>query len=198
MIQKLLISLFISVLFIGLAGAEGDKIVYQVDAVHSSISFNLRHMVVNKVRGQFNDFSVTIEEDSKDITQSSVTAVIKTASIDTGNTKRDEHLRSADFFDSNKYPEITFKSKKIVKKGEKNYTITGILTMHGISRDIDIDFEIAGKINTQEGTVRMGIEGYTELDRKDYGLTWNRTLDKGGLAVGNEVKIELFLSMINK
>lgn len=201
MIEKFTVTVMILFLCFGYAlKAEGppaavDK--YEVDKVHSSITFTIRHMVVSKVRGLFNDFSVSVKEDTGDFLKSSVSAVIKTAGIDTMNEKRDNHLRSADFFDVEKYPEITFKSKKIKKSGDK-YIMSGTLTMHGVSRGIEIPFTVLGKMTDPDGNTRMGIEGHAALDRKDYGLNWNRTLDKGGLVLGNEVKIEILLEMIKK
>lgn len=171
--------------------------VYEADKVHSSVSFTIRHMVVSKVRGHFNDFTVDLKEDEEDITRSSVTAVIKTASIDTGNEKRDNHLRSADFFDVEKFPEIVFKSQAVKKKGDK-YELWGTLTMHGVTKNMIIPFEILGKMTDRGGNTRLGIEAHLTLDRKDYGLKWNKTLDTGGLAVGNEVTIEILLEMFAK
>ena len=194
MIKKILVF----VVLVGLVSGFGMGMnEYEADIAHSSLSFKISHMVVSKVRGYFNDFSVTIKEDPKDITKSSVTVVIKTTSIDTGNEKRDNHLRSADFFDAEKYPEITFQSKRIEKKGDA-YAAAGTLNMHGISKEITIFFEITGKIKDPWGNTRAGIEASTKLDRKDYGLNWNKTLDKGGLMVGNEVKIEILLEMVSK
>ncbi len=124
---------------------------YELDIAHSSLSFKISHMVVSKVRGHFNDFSVTIKEDPNDITKSSVAVVIKTASIDTGNEKRDNHLRSADFFDAEKYPEITFQSKRIEKKDDA-YAAIGTLNMHGVSKEITISRRIS--IFTSLPTIR--------------------------------------------
>lgn len=169
---------------------------YELDKAHSSVSFTIRHMVVSKVRGSFNDFNVTLKEGA-DITESSVTAVIKAASIDTGNEKRDNHLRSADFFDVEKFPEIVFKSLAVKKKGDK-YELWGKLTMHGVTKNIIIPFEILGKMTDRGGNTRMGVEAHLTLDRTEYGLKWNRTLDKGGLVVGTEVKIEILLELIAK
>lgn len=170
---------------------------FVVDKVHSSISFTIRHMVVSKVRGNFKDFDVTIKADLKDITKSSVTAVIKAASIDTDNEKRDGHLRSPDFFDVAKFPEITFKSIRVKKKDDK-YELWGTLTMHGVTRNIIVPFEILGQMTDPGGNTLVGVEAHLKLDRKDYGLTWNRTLDKGGVALGNEVKIEILLEIRSK
>ena len=194
MIKKFLIF----VVLVGLVSGFGRGMnVYEADLPHSSIAFKISHMVVSKVKGHFNDFSVTIKEDPEDITKSSVAVVIKTASIDTGNERRDNHLRSADFFDAEKYPEITFHSNRIEKKGDK-YVAEGTLNMHGVSKEITIPFEITGKIKDPWGNTRAGIEASTKLDRKDYGLNWNKTLDKGGLMVGNEVKIEILLEVVSK
>lgn len=194
MIKKYLVFVVIVSLLSGFGLGMNE---YESDIPHSSISFKISHMVVSKVRGHFNDFSVNIKEDPNDITKSSVAVVIKTASIDTRNEKRDNHLRSADFFDAEKYPEITFQSKRIEKKGDA-YVAVGTLNMHGVSKEITIPFEITGKLKDPWGNTRAGIEASTKLDRKDYGLNWNKTLDKGGLMVGNGVKIEILLEMVSK
>lgn len=170
---------------------------YEADTAHSSISFKINHMVVSKVRGHYNDFSVKIKEDPKDMTRSSVTVLIKAKSIDTANKKRDDHLRGADFFEVEKFPDITFRGKPVEKKGD-GYAAVGTLTMHGISKEISIPFEITGKMKDPWGNTRVGIEARAKLDRKDFGLTWNKTLDKGGLMVGNEVNIEIFLELVSK
>jgi polyisoprenoid-binding protein YceI len=171
--------------------------VYQLDLAHSSLSFTIRHMTISKVRGHFTDFNVEISANEKDITLSSVKAVIKADSINTNNEKRDGHLRSSDFFEVEKFPEIVFVSKKISKAG-KNYQASGDLTMHGITKPIVIEFELSEKINDQDGKIRIGIEGKTTLDRKDFGISWNKTIDKGGMILGNEVKVEILLEMISK
>ena len=190
---------FILLMFVSLVYGYGfaQEQEFVVDKVHSSISFTIRHMVVSKVRGNFNDFDVTIKADPNDITKSSVTAVIRAASIDTDNEKRDAHLRSADFFDVEKFPEITFKSIRVKKKDDK-YELWGTLTMHGITKNIIIPFEILGQMTDPAGNTLVGVEGQLELDRKDYGLTWNRTLDKGGVVVGTEVNIEILLEIKSK
>jgi polyisoprenoid-binding protein YceI len=190
--------LLVMVLLSQVYGFGSDhNVVYKVDNVHSSISFAVSHMVVSKTKGEFTDYSVTINEDPKDITKSSVTAVIKAASIDTRNKKRDDHLRSADFFDVEKFPEITFISKKIEKKGN-GFVAYGTFTMHGVSKEIYLPFTISEKIEDPYGNIRVGIESNYKLDRRDYGLKWSRTLDKGGLVVGNGVKIEILLEMVAK
>lgn len=197
MVKKLLLVMVLVGLVYGFGFGSDHYVVYEVDNVHSSVSFAVRHMVVSKTKGEFTDYSVSIKEDPKDITKSSVTAVIKAASINTRNEKRDNHLRSADFFDVEKFPEITFKSKKIEKKGD-GFVAHGKFTMHGVSKEISLPFTLSEKIKDPYGNIRVGIEANYKLDRRDYGLKWSRTLDKGGLVVGNEVKIEILLEMVAK
>jgi len=157
---------------------------YEIDAVHSSIGFSVRHLLISNITGNFNDFSGKLLFDEKDMTNSSVDLTIKAASINTNNVDRDNHLRAADFFNIEKFPEITFKS--------------GTLTMHGVSKEISIPFEFIGKAKGPMGKQRLGFEGNTKLNRKDFGITWNKTLDEGGLAVGNEIKIQLNIEAVIK
>lgn len=168
---------------------------YMIDPVHSSVEFSVRHMVIANVKGDFTDFAGTIIYNDSDITRSSVEVGIKTASISTNNAGRDEHLRSADFFYAEKFPEITFESSK-VEKGDDGHILHGTLTMNGVSHEISIPFEFLGKVLGPDGKKRLGFAGHTELNRKDYGITWNKTLDTGGLAVGDEVKIELNIEAV--
>lgn len=170
---------------------------FKADPVHSSISFTIRHLMISKVMGHFNDYEVIIMADTEGIVDSTVSAVIKTASIDTGNADRDKHLRTADFFDVAKFPEITFKSIAVKKKGA-TYELWGNLTMHGVTKNIVIPFEILGHTIDPEGVIRVGIEGKVTLDRKDFGISYNKTLDQGGMALGNEVDIEILLELIGK
>ncbi len=185
-------SLVIGIL-VSASAFAGDK--YAIDPVHSSVGFSIRHLLISNVKGDFNEFSGTIEFDEADITKSSVDVVIKTASIDTDNVNRDQHLASADFFDAEKFPEITFKSSKI-EKSENGLTMTGLLTMHGVTKEIIIPFEFIGKVKDPMNNEVVGFEGKTTLDRKEFGITWNKTLDEGGLALGNEVKIELNIEAV--
>lgn len=173
-----------------LAGASPAADKYALDPSHSSVGFAVKHMVVAKVKGYFDDYTVTILYDDKDITKSSVEVAIKTASIDTKNAKRDEHLRSPDFFDAAKYPEITFKSKRIEKSGE-GYVAVGDLTMRGVTKEIQLPFTFAGVITDPYGNTRLGLSAATKLNRQDYGLSWSKTLDNGGLVVSDDVEIEI-------
>ncbi|MDQ7053998.1 MAG: YceI family protein [candidate division KSB1 bacterium] len=194
MFKKSLTVVILGLLLVGTA-LSADR--YQIDPVHSSIAFSVRHMVINKVKGNFKEFTGTILYDEKDISKSSVSVTIQAASIDTDNSKRDDHLRSADFFDVQKYPTITFKSKRIVKEGD-GYVAIGDLTMHGVTREVRIPFQILGKVVDPWGNTRIGVEASLILNRHDFGISWSKTLDNGGLVVGNEVMIELNIEAIKQ
>jgi polyisoprenoid-binding protein YceI len=163
---------------------------YMIDASHTSTDFSVKHMVIANVKGGFADISGVIMYDEKDVSKSSVEVTIKTASINTNNEKRDDHLRSADFFDVEKHPDITFKSKS-VNKTDDGMVMVGTLTIKGISKEVSIPFEISGKVTDPWGSSRIGAEGKLKIDRRDYGLTWSKALETGGLVVGNDIKIEL-------
>jgi polyisoprenoid-binding protein YceI len=164
---------------------------YAVDKAHSEVTFSVRHMGVSKVGGRFNDVSGTIEGDPKKADAAKVDFVIKTTSIDTNQEGRDKHLRSADFFDVEKFPEITFKSSKIAAKGTGKYDVTGTLTMHGVSKEVTLPVTMAGPIPDGRGGQKVGFETTTTLNRKDYGITWNKALDAGGVVVGEEVQVDI-------
>ncbi|MBN2226096.1 MAG: polyisoprenoid-binding protein [candidate division Zixibacteria bacterium] len=168
---------------------------FTIDQTHSSVGFSVKHLVITNVKGSFTNFSGTIMYDAADIAKSSVSVTINAESINTNDEGRDKHLRSADFFEVEKYPEITFVSTKI-EKTENGLVAHGNLTMHGVTKVIAIPFEIAGPIADPWGKSRMGIEASLTIDRKDFGITWNKVLDSGGLTVGNEVKIELNIAAI--
>jgi polyisoprenoid-binding protein YceI len=167
---------------------SADK--YVLDAAHTSAGFAVRHMVISNVKGGFADVAGVIMYDESDVAKSSVEVTIKTASVNTNNEKRDEHLRSPDFFDADKYPDITFKSKAI-NKTDDGLALVGILTIKGISKEVTFPFEITGKLTDPWGSVRIGAEAKLKINRQDFGLTWNKALETGGLVVGNDVKIEL-------
>jgi polyisoprenoid-binding protein YceI len=171
--------------------ATGRAEVYNVDKAHSEVGFSVRHMGVSKVSGRFNDVSGTIDGDPKKPETAKVDFAIKTASIDTNQANRDKHLRGTDFFDVEKFPEITFKSSKIAAKGAGKYDVTGTLTMHGVSKEVTLPVTMAGPISDGRGGQKVGFETETTLNRKDYGITWNTVLDTGGVAVSDEVKVSI-------
>ncbi|MCU1283731.1 MAG: protein yceI precursor [Acidobacteriales bacterium] len=186
-IKSSVISALVLALALSTAAFAAD---YKIDPAHSSATFNVRHMVISNVPGRFQDVSGTINYDDADVTKSSVEATIKASSITTDNENRDKHLKSADFFDVEKFPEITFKSKKIEKRGNQLVAI-GTFTMKGVSKDIELPFELS-KLNTPRGTL-IGIVAETEINRMDYGVSWNRAIEGGGAVVSEKVKIQLSL-----
>ena len=163
---------------------------YIADKSHTNIGFTVKHMVIATVPGKFNDYSIDFMFDATDLSKSSVKTTIKTASINTDNQKRDEHLRSADFFDAATYPEITFVSSSITKRGN-DYVAKGTLTMRGISKEVEMPFKILGPVQDPWGNTKLGIEASLTVNRQDYGISWSKSLDTGGLVVSDDVNIEL-------
>ena len=163
---------------------------FKVDPVQSSATFTVKHMLISNVSGRFSNVTGTIVYDEKDLGKSSVHAVIKAATINTDNPGRDADLKGADFFEADKYPDITFKSKRIEKRGDQLVAI-GTLTMKDVSKDIEVSFEIA-TLKTAHGT-RLGVTASTKLNRQDYHIKYSKTLDNGGMMVANDVRIELNL-----
>jgi polyisoprenoid-binding protein YceI len=164
---------------------------WNLDTVHSGINFTVRHMVVSKVRGRFAKFTGTVALDESDITRSSVEATIDVSSIDTGTAQRDDHLRSADFFDVERFPEIRFLSTRIEKVSGDRYRLTGELTIHGVTRSIALETEYGGRGKDPWGNERVGFTAKGAIDRKDFGLVWNQALETGGVLVSDRVELEL-------
>lgn len=167
---------------------------WSVDKAHSEVTFQIRHFVT-KVRGRFTDFAGTIVANAARPEASSVEFAIKATSIDTDNEFRDKDLRSANFFDVEKFPEITFKSTKVSPAGKDKYAVTGLLTMRGVSKEIVLSVSYLGSMATKdrEGreSAKGGFETSVTLNRKDFGLTWNRALDTGGFMLGDDVTVEI-------
>jgi polyisoprenoid-binding protein YceI len=168
---------------------------YTPDVSHSLVGFTARHFVITKVRGKFNDFSATIVYDEKDITKSSLRGTIKVASIDTDHEKRDNHLRSADFFDTATHPEITFVSKRVEKQDQK-YVLIGDLTMRGVTKELAVPFVVTDKITDMQGKTRIGFEANLRINRQDFGISWNKTMDNGGVVVSDMIDIEIVVEAI--
>ncbi len=171
-------------------GWAGEK--FQIDPTHSNVGFTVRHMAIAKVSGEFKKFSGTIVYDAQDLTKSSVNVMIHTASIDTENEDRDNHLRSDDFFNAAKDSVITFVSKKIEKKGD-GFVAIGDFTLRGVTKEIALPFTILGTIKDQRGDTRLGVEAKTTINRFDYGVKWDRAFEPGNLVVGKDVDITLNL-----
>ena len=190
------IALFLAALIAAVPLFAADTFV--VDKTHSSVNFKIRHLVAN-VTGSFNTFDGTVTVDSAKPAASSVEFTIDAASVDTANEKRDGHLRSADFFDVAKYPQITFKSTKVEPTKTKNlYNVTGNFTMHGVTKQVTLPVQLLGFGPDGRGGQKAGFEIETTLDRKEYGITWNNTLDEGGVVLGDDVKVSINLEMNRK
>jgi polyisoprenoid-binding protein YceI len=170
---------------------------FAVDPGHSEVSFQIRHLV-SQVRGRFNDFSGTVQLDAKNLAASSVDFHIKVTSIDTNVADRDKHLRSADFFDVAKFPEITFTSESIAAAGKDKYNVTGSLTMHGVTKKVTLPVTLGGQVKDPWGNTRAGFEGKGEISRKEWGLEWNAALETGGVLVSDKVKITLDVSAVKR
>jgi polyisoprenoid-binding protein YceI len=193
--KKLITLSCLSALLIAHSALAADTYVF--DKAHSSIGFQVRHLFSN-VLGKFDDFTGTIQFDEANPDQSLVEVTIKTASIDTGVEMRDKDLRSTNFFDSEKFPEITFKSKSVKKTGKNTFDVTGDLTMHGVSKEIVLKVELIGKgTGMKENSIVSGWDATTALKRSDYGLAWNQVIE-GTQVVGDDVKIELHVEADKK
>ncbi|MBB6144323.1 polyisoprenoid-binding protein YceI [Silvibacterium bohemicum] len=174
-----------------------STVVWKIDPAHSQADFKIRHMMISNVRGSFSGLDGTLTENTSDPTLSQIDASIDIATVNTGDPKRDEHLRSSDFFDVQKYPTMTFKSTKVEKKGEGEYSITGDLTLHGVSRSVV--FVVDGPSAPGKdpyGNIRIGLSASTKINRNDFGLSFNAVLESGGVLLGEEVQVDLDVQFI--
>jgi polyisoprenoid-binding protein YceI len=169
---------------------------YAIDPTHSRIGFVARHAMVTKVRGSFNEFEGSGYFDAENPERSNLALTIQAASIDTRNADRDGHLKSNDFFDMESYPEITFASTAVEQVDPENYRVTGDLTIKGVTKPVTVDFEYTGSAVDPYGNQRIGVEGRTTVNRKDWGVNWNAALEAGGVLVGEKVTLEFEVSAI--
>ena len=169
------------------AGAQASE-TYNIDPAHSTVGFAVSHMVINTVKGKFNEFTGTVALADNAVQEAKGT--IQTKTIDTGVARRDADLRSATFFDTDKYPTITFQSKRAEKKGDET-VLVGDFTMHGVTKEMFLPVTVKGPIKDPWGNSRIGLQAKAKLSRKDYGLLYNKALETGGLVVGDEVEIEI-------
>ncbi len=170
---------------------------WNIDPAHSVAEFKVKHMMISNVKGQFTGVSGTLSLDDADVTKSKIDASIDAASINTREAQRDAHLKSADFFDVEKFPTLTFQSTRVVRKGDDELEVEGELTIHGVTRNVK--FAVEGPTAPGKdpwGNTRIGISATTKINRKDYGLTWNAALETGGILVGEEVTITLDVEFI--
>jgi polyisoprenoid-binding protein YceI len=171
---------------------------YDIDTAHSSAGFAVRHLAVSNVRGEFGKVTGVVEYDAKDPSKTRVEATIDAASVTTREPKRDEHLKSPDFFDVAQYPVITFKSTK-VEKGPQGLRVKGDLTLHGVTRPVALDVQgPTQEVKDPWGNIRAGASATAKINRKDFGMSFNKTLDSGGLVVGDEVAIAIDVELVKK
>ena len=170
---------------------------WTIDTTHSTVGFAVRHMVISTVRGHFNTFNGTLNIDEANPTNSWVEAEVEAASIDTRDANRDNHLRSADFFDVENFPKITFKSTSVEKNGD-NSKVIGDLTLHGVTKPVAFDVEYSGIIKDPYGLNRAGFTATSKISRKEFGITFNGLLETGGAVVGDEVKLTLEFEAISQ
>lgn len=191
-----MVSLVIGGLMIALpTGVWSETARWEVDPDHSIIEFRVAHMVVSKTAGRFTDYSGFVEMDPDTKTFKTIEAVINTASVNTDQVKRDTHLRNADFFDVERFPTMTYKLKSYKKQGEV-YTAVGELTLRGVTKEITLVGTFNGVTKDPWGNTRAGFNAEGKLNRKDFGMIWNKTLDSGGLVVGDEVQLRLDIECI--
>jgi len=175
---------------------DNNVVQWQIDGAHTGVHFAVRHMMVSNVRGEFSKVSGTVNLDREDIRRSTVEALIEASSIQTREPARDQHLRSADFLETGRFPAISFKSKKIEGARDSGLTVTGDLAIHGVTREVVLEVEpLSEEMADPFGNLRIGTSATTKIDRRDFGLTWNAVLETGGLLVGTEVKITIEIEL---
>jgi polyisoprenoid-binding protein YceI len=172
---------------------------YQIDPDHSSFQFKVRHMTVSNVRGEFKKVKGAVFIDGNDLTSLKVEVTLDAASLNTDNAKRDDHLRSEDFFDVARYPTITFVSKKVTRVDENRLKMVGDLTIHGVTREVFVEVDgPSPEVKDPGGNIRRGGTGTLKINRKDFGMAWHKTLDNGGLVIGDEVNISVEVELVRK
>jgi len=195
MIRKTLLTLF-ALALLGASLAQAST--WEADPAHSHVDFKVQHMMISKVPGSFEKFTCSVNYDDKDVTQSSVQVTIDAASINTANEQRDTHLRSPDFFDVAKFPQLTFVSKRI-EKTEGGLKIIGDLTIHGVNKEVTLDVDGPTPAVTDPwGMMRMGASATARIARSDFGVVWNKVLETGGVLVGDAVEISIEVELVKK
>ncbi|MGC8486790.1 MAG: YceI family protein [Clostridia bacterium] len=172
--------------------------IWDVDAAHSSAEFSIRHMMITSVKGHFSSIAGTVTGDPDDLTTARVHLDIDLSTVDTRNTDRDNHLRSADFFDVEHFPTMTFESRSIERTGPSTYRVGGDLTIHGVTKPVTVDVTAEGQGKDPWGGTRAGFSGTTTINRKDFGLMWNVALEAGGVMVGDQVKVSVDLETVQR
>ena len=186
------------VLLAALAAPAFAQSSWEIDPAHSNVQFGVRHMMISTVHGKFTKFTATATGDEKDAAHAGVQASIDVASIDTGDEKRDAHLKTADFFDAEKFPTITFKSTKVEAAGDRRFKLHGDLTMHGVTKPVVLDVEATPEVKGMRGETRAGARATTKVNRKDFGISWSKSMDGGGVVVGDEVEVTIDVEAVKK
>jgi len=188
-----------AVVSIALGPSFASASTWQVDSAHTAVQFAVRHLMVSTVRGTLGKATGTVNLDGGDPTKSTVEASIDVNGIDTREPKRDQHLKSPDFFDVEKYPTVTFKSKKVTKVSDTKFKVAGDLTMHGVTKEVVLDVEGTPKPLTDPfGNVKLGGIATTKVNRKDFGINWSSAMDGGGVVVGDEVDVTIDIELLKK
>ncbi len=181
----------------GAASAQTSR--WEIDPTHSVVGFSVKHMMVSNVRGEFTKYAGTLEGTGNDVTTARVNVTIDAASVNTREPKRDEHLKSPDFFDVAKFPTLTFVSRKVERVGEGKLRVTGDLTIRGVTKQVVLDVEgPTPEVKDPWGGVRVGAHATTTINRKDFGLLWNKALEAGGVLVGDDVTVTLDVELVKK
>ena len=181
------------------ASALAAPATYAIDSAHSSAQFRVKHLMIANVRGEFSKVTGSLTFDASNLAACAVEASIPIDTVNTREEARDKHLKSPDFFDAAKFPAITFKSTKFeAGSGKGNYKVTGDLTMHGVTKPVVLTVESSAEVKGMRGETRMGAQATTRINRKDFGVSWSRNLDGGGVAVSDEVDITIDMELIKK
>jgi len=186
------------VLLAALAAPAFAQSTWEIDPAHSNVQFGVRHLMISTVHGKFTTFTATATGDENDPAHAGVQASIDVASIDTGDAKRDAHLKSPDFFDAEKYPTITFKSTKVEAAGDHRFKVHGDLTMHGVTKPVVLDVEATPEVKGMRGETRAGARATTKVNRKDFGISWSKSMDGGGVVVGDDVEVTIDVEAVKK
>lgn len=197
--MRLAMALLATTLLFSARIATADTLpAWDIDSAHSRAAFSVRHLGISNVTGEFTKVTGTALYDGKDVGTASVQALIDVSTINTREAKRDEHLKSADFFDAAKYPTITFKSRRLRPTMTGKFQLTGDLTIHGVTKTVVLAGEVTKTVKDPWGNTRFGASASGQINRQDFGLTWNKTMDSGGVVVGDEVTLTLDVELVQK
>jgi polyisoprenoid-binding protein YceI len=170
--------------------------IWNLDPAHSSVEFAVKHMIISSTKGRFQRYNVEATIDEANLANSQALVTIEADSIDTRDEKRDGHLRSADFFDTEKFPKITFQTKRLEPKGGDDFKIVGDLTIRGVTKEVALDGEVSGPVKDPWGGTRVGLSAHTKVNRKEWGLNWNSALEAGGFLIGEDVRLNIETELV--